>query len=95
MRKNRRTLTLEAEVEVDVDIIVDFIENYASDSELEDVKSALKNANFPFRDHDAISFNSTDGSFIKKEKLALLAAAFKKYSLEELENMLGTKFDLI
>jgi hypothetical protein len=36
-----------------------------------------------------------DGGLVRQEKLELLSAAFHKFSLEELEQKLGTKFDLI
>jgi hypothetical protein len=83
----------EVDVEIKVGSVVDFIENYADKDDLEIIKTAMRNVSFPVNEY--VTFKSTDGTYIKNEKLQLLSSAFKKYSLEELENRLGTKFDLI
>ena len=83
----------ECDVEINVDSVVDFIKDYADTDDLEIIKTAMRNVSFPVNEY--VTFKSTDGTYIKDEKLQLLSSAFKKYSLEELENRLGTKFDLI
>ena len=83
----------ECDVEINVDSVVDFIKDYADTDDLEIIKTAMRNVSFPVNGY--VTFKSTDGTYIKDEKLQLLSSAFKKYSLEELENRLGTKFDLI
>ncbi len=88
-------LTQWTEVDVDITIneVVDFIENYADSSDFEEIKVALKNASFPSNTNNL--FKSHDCGYIREEKLELLSRAFSKYTLYELEEKLGNKFDLI
>lgn len=39
--------------------------------------------------------NQKDGTYVQDEKRELLEKAFNKYTLEELEHRLGSKWDLI
>jgi hypothetical protein len=39
--------------------------------------------------------NQKDGTYVQSEKRELLSRAFDKYTLEELEHRLGSKWDLI
>ena len=39
--------------------------------------------------------NQKEGTFVQSEKRELLEKAFNKYTLEELEHRLGSKWDLI
>ncbi len=39
--------------------------------------------------------NQKDGTYVQSEKRELLNLAFNKYTLEELEHRLGSKWDLI
>jgi hypothetical protein len=83
----------EVEVNITINDVVDFIENYADSSDFEEIKAALKNASFPSNTNNL--FKSHDGGYIREEKLELLSRAFSKYTLYELEEKLGNKFDLI
>ena len=89
----RLTQWTEVDVDITVHEVVDFIENYADRNDLEMIKASMKNANFP--SNTVGLFNSNDGGYIRSEKLELLSRAFSKYTLEELEQKLGNKFDLI
>ena len=95
MARRSRTFYKEAEVEIDCGDIIEFIESYASDIELEEISEAiaetLPNSTSP------LLFLETglEGGLIREEKLELLSAAYHKFSLQELEQKLGTKFDLL
>lgn len=81
------------DVEITVDEVVEFIEDYADRNDLEMIKAAIKNAGWSLPNNN--TFKSTDGTYIKDEKLQLLSKSFSRYTLEELEQRLGNKFDLI
>lgn len=81
------------DVEITVDEVVEFIEDYADRNDLEMIKAAIKNAGWRLPNNN--TFKSTDGTYIKDEKLQLLSKSFSRYTLEELEQRLGNKFDLI
>lgn len=81
------------DVEITVDEVVEFIEDYADRNDLEMIKTAIKNAGWSLPNNH--TFKSTDGTYIKDEKLQLLSRSFSRYTLEELEQRLGNKFDLI
>jgi hypothetical protein len=97
MSRRGRTFYKDVDVEVEIDCgdVIEFIEDYASDSELEDIKDALaasgvsSDASLFFEDR------RLDGGLVRQEKLELLSAAYHKFSLQELEQKLGTKFDLL
>lgn len=85
----RMTVYKEVDVEIEFDDVMDYITDYATDAELDDIREEIKLG-------DAIEFdNGLDGSFIREEKLTLMNLAINKYTLEELEQRLGTKFDLL
>jgi hypothetical protein len=81
------------DVEITVDEVVEFIEDYADRNDLEMIKTAIKNAGWSLP--NSHTFKSADGTYIKDEKLQLLSKAFSRYTLEELEQRLGNKFNLI
>lgn len=82
------TVYKEVDVEIEFDDVMDYITDYATEAELDDIREEIKLG-------DAIEFdNGLDGSFIREEKLTLMNLAINKYTLEELEQRLGTKFDL-
>ncbi|CAB4175484.1 hypothetical protein UFOVP972_213 [uncultured Caudovirales phage] len=84
----RMTVYKEVDVEIEFDDVMDYITDYATEAELDDIREEIKLG-------DAIEFdNGLDGSFIREEKLTLMNLAINKYTLEELEQRLGTKFDL-
>lgn len=81
------------EIEFDAGDVIEYIEDYATVEELKDIKEALtlvtKNDTLTFED------NGTEGTLVQDMKSELLALAFRKFSLDELEKRLGTKWDLI
>lgn len=97
-RKRGRTMykEVDAEVEIDCDDIIEYINDYASKDELVDIAKAVADS-----EESSLSIESLfedrglDGGFVRREKLELLSAAYHKFSLEELEQKLGTKFNLM
>lgn len=97
MSRRGRTFYKDVDVEVEIDCgdVIEYIEDYASESELKDIKNALaasgvsSDASLFFEDR------GLDGGLVRQEKLELLSAAYHKFSLQELEQKLGTKFDLL
>lgn len=86
-----RSLTVykDVAVEIEFDDVMEYITDYATKSELDDIREEIRLA-------DAVEFdNGLDGSYIKEEKMILLNKAANKYTLEELEQRLGNKFDLM
>lgn len=83
------TVYKEVDVEIEFDDVMEYITEYASDAELQDIREEIKQIN------DVDFNNSVDGSYILEEKKILLIRAANKYTLEELEQRLGNKFDLI
>jgi len=82
------TVYKEVGVEITFDDVMEYITEYASDSELQDIRNEVKPIS------TAEFNNSVDGSYIIEEKKILLIRAANKYTLEELEQRLGNKFDL-
>ncbi len=76
------------EVEICLDDILEYISDYATARELEEIREALGQSTELFDCR-------LDGSYIREEKITLLGRAANKYTLEELEKRLGNKFDLI
>ena len=97
MSKRGRTFykDVAVDVEIDCDDVITFIEDYASDTELEEI-SAVISATLPGSDSLTL-FNDRglEGGLIRQEKLELLSATYRKFSLFELEQKLGTTFDLL
>jgi hypothetical protein len=86
-----RALTIYKDVAVEIEFedIMEYITGYATESELDDIREEIKLA-------DSVEFdNRIDGSYVREEKMILLTRAANKYTLEELEQRLGNKFDLI
>ncbi len=88
-----RMMTVNREVYVDIEIefddVMDYITDYASDAELDEIREEVA-----ILGSDVVD-TGLDGSFIREEKLTLMNLAINKYTLEELEQRLGTKFDLL
>ena len=74
------------DVEITCDDVINFIDS-ASTKEIKRIRKAV----------DADFFNDTkmEGSLVREMKIELLSLAFDKFSLDELEKKLGTKFDLM
>ena len=79
------------EVEIELNDVLDYITDYASTSDIKSIKEAILDEEYD----DSTILSSNEGSYIQEEKQILLNMAFKKYSLQELEERLGTKFDII
>lgn len=84
--------SVDVEIDFDVDDVIEYIEEYATEDELKDIANALTESNT-----NAVYFedNGMEGTLLGDMKMELLALAFKKFSLEELEAKLGSKFDLM
>lgn len=95
MARRYRTMTKCVEVDAEVDIefgdIIEYVEDYADDAEKKELALALSAHINPTFYPD----NGSEGGFIREQKTELLSLAALKYSLEELEARLGTKFDLL
>jgi hypothetical protein len=97
MSKRGRTFYKDVDVEVEIDCndVIEFIEDYASDTELEEISEAL-GTTLPGSETSVLfKDRGLDGGLVRQEKLELLSAAYHKFSLQELEQKLGTKFDLL
>lgn len=96
-RKRGRSMYKETdtEVEIDYDDIIEYIDDYASEDELRDIAQAVSNINSNLATVGLFEDRGMEGGLVRREKLELLSAAYHKFSLEELEQKLGTKFDLI
>lgn len=97
MSKRGRTFYKDVDVEVEIDCndVIDFIEDYASDTELEEISEALRTTLPGSEASNLFKDRGLDGGLVRQEKLELLSAAYHKFSLQELEQKLGTKFDLL
>ena len=84
--------SVDVEIEFGVEDILEYIEDYATDVELKEISDSLGGSNVI---NDYIENNSEKGTLLGEMKMELLARAFKKFSLEELEAKLGSKFDLM
>ena len=96
-RKRGRTMykDVDADIEIDYDDIIEYIDDYASEDELKNIAQAVSGINSDLATVGFFKDQGMDGGLVRQEKLELLSAAFHKFSLEELEQKLGTKFDLI
>ena len=95
MARSSRTFYKEAEVEIDYDDIIEFIESYASDLELEEIAEVVAETSSKAVTSSLFLDRGLDGGLVREQKLELLSAAYQKFSLQELEQRLGTKFDLL
>ena len=82
----------DVEVEIEFDDVMEYITDYASDSELARIHKEIHEIEAEESEQSA---NGLEGSYVRSEKMILLELAAKKYTLEELEQKLGNKFDLI
>ena len=97
-RKRGRTMykEVDAEVEIDYDDIIEYIEDYASVDELRNIAETVSEAGVANLATDGLfDDRGMEGGLVRREKLELLSAVYHKFSLEELEQKLGTKFDLL
>jgi hypothetical protein len=89
MRKRGRTMYVSQDVDVEIyfDDIRNYVNDYASEDEL---KILAKDLEKNYLGQRNVEVKTLEDEF----KLELLMLAFNKYSLSEIENKLGTKFDL-
>jgi hypothetical protein len=85
--------TADVEVEIEFDDVIEYITNHATDSEISSIRREIDDSEMEDAKHSSKS--SPEGTYVQGEKIILLNLAAKKYSLEELEQRLGNKFDLI
>ena len=91
-RKRGRTMTKYVEVDAEVDIefedVRDYISDYATSDELKIIADDLKEN---YLDQVNVEIKTLEDQM----KYELLMMAFSKYNLTQLEEKLGTKFDLM
>ena len=86
---SRMYKNVDVDVEIDFDDVMEYINDHASDSEINSIRKEIGEILAEESD------NRLDGSYVQQEKAILFELAAKKYTLEELEQRLGNKFDLI
>lgn len=79
---------IDVDIEIEFDDVMRYIVDHASDRERAIIQKEVEIID------DSLD-TGIEGSYIKEEKMILLELAAKKYTLEELEQKLGTKFDLL
>lgn len=88
------SMTKSASIDVDVTIetndIIEFIEKHATHNDRLKIAKTLNRVGF-----DYPVDNQLEGSLVRSMKSEILILAANKYSIQELEQRLGTKFDLI
>jgi hypothetical protein len=85
--------TADVEVEIEFDDVIEYITDHATDSEISSIRREIDDSEMEDAKHSSKS--APEGTYVQGEKIILLNLAAKKYSLEELEQRLGNKFDLI
>ena len=84
------------EIEFDIDDVLEYIDDYATEEECKQIAQAATTGLTNFSGTGAVfEDNLIEGTFVQGLKTELLALAFKKFSLEELEARLGSRFDLL
>jgi hypothetical protein len=81
----------DVDVEIDFDDVMEYITDYATDSEIVSIRKEIGE----IEADEAGRSNTLEGSYVRGEKMTLLELAANKYTLEELEQKLGNKFDLM
>jgi hypothetical protein len=80
---------VDVDVEIEFNDVMEYITDHASDSEIDSIRKEIGEIVAEESDTEL------DESYIKEEKAILFELAAKKYTLEELEQLLGNKFDLL
>lgn len=90
MASMTKTVEVDCDVTIDKDDVIEFIEEHASHHDMKEIAKALNRAglNMP-------ADKQLEGSLVREMKSEILILAANKYSIQELEQRLGTKFDLI
>ena len=90
MSRMYKIVETDVDVEIEFEDVMEYITCHASDSEITEI---LEEISEPVKEK---KYNSgLEGSYVIEEKMTLLHLAAKKYTLEEIEQKLGNKFDLI
>lgn len=91
-RKVNRTFYKEVDVavEIECDDVIEYIRDYASDDELEEIRESLAMV-YPssLADVPVFKYNDHEGTTVQSMKFEFLQKAANKYSLAELEEKLG------
>jgi hypothetical protein len=84
------------EIEFEFDDVLEYIEDYATDEECKEIIKTATNGISRFSETTVVfEDNGVEGTFVQELKTELLSLAFKKFSLDELEARLGSRFDLL
>lgn len=86
---SRMYKNVDVDVEIEFNDVMEYITDHASDSEIDSIRKEIGEIVAEESDTEL------DESYIKEEKAILFELAAKKYTLEELEQLLGNKFDLL
>ena len=81
--------SVDVDIDIEFDDIMEYITDHASSSEISKIRKEIGEIDAEESD------NGLTGSYIREEKITLLELAAKKYTLEELDQRLGNKFDLM
>jgi hypothetical protein len=92
-RKTNRIFTKDVEVEVEIycEDVVEFIEDYATDHELQEINDRLVSV-YPKGGVKSFEYSDHEGTLVQDSKFELLKKAALKYSLQELEERLGSLY---
>lgn len=95
-RRNRTMYkNVDHDVEIEVDDVLEYINDYATDNDLRRISAAVNSSGVSKLSEDGLfADRGMEGTYVRGEKLELLSAVFHQFSLEELEQRLGTKFNL-
>ncbi len=90
MSRMYKIVETDVDVEIEFGDVMEYINCHASDSEIAEIREEISEPANEQRSNSGL-----EGSYVMEEKMTLLHLAAKKYTLEEIEQKLGTKFDLI
>lgn len=83
---------VDVEVEIEFDDVMEYITDYATTKQINLIRAEIGEI---LAEESNSRSNALEGSYVVSEKAILLNLAAKKYTLEELEQKLGNKFDLL
>jgi hypothetical protein len=83
---------VDCEVEIEFGDVIEYINDYATTKQINQIRKEIGEI---IEEESNSRSNALEGSYSRSEKATLLNLAAKKYTLEELEQRLGNKFDLI
>lgn len=95
MARRLGTFTKTVEIDIDRYDVIEFINHYASDEDRKEIAEEVDKIRQKVISPVLFEDRGLEGGLVREEKLELLSAAYRKFSLAELEQRLGTKFDLL